>query len=206
MTSPAISVFVCGPSSSGKTTLCNALAKHLALDSNLYIRETARKVMQTQGFSRKDVHTYEMKFAILTAQVAAEDMAIQHVSQMDRIDGQPIILSDRSGMDAVVYADLDPDGAEQKRQLTRLEPFNRAVERYRDSLFIVLEPVQEWIVDDGVRSLYGVEEYHSHFIQFLQQWQVPFKQLGPEVLSLDERVSHVIAWIDEHQQRRGIIH
>ena len=49
-------VFVVGASSVGKTTLCNAIARELQVEPARWIRETAREVMRTQGFSRDTTH------------------------------------------------------------------------------------------------------------------------------------------------------
>ncbi|KAJ3798863.1 AAA domain-containing protein, partial [Lentinula aff. detonsa] len=99
-------VYIVGPSSAGKTTLCNALAARLRLPSSMHITEVARTVMKEQGFTRADVHSFAMQHAIVKAQVAKDWEARQNTTAENTTLGQPILLSDRSAVDAVVYAAL----------------------------------------------------------------------------------------------------
>ncbi|THH18766.1 hypothetical protein EW146_g2264 [Bondarzewia mesenterica] len=62
-------IYIVGPSSTGKTTLCNALAARLGLSSTVCITEVARTVMRQQGFTRDDVARPEMQKAIMDAQL-----------------------------------------------------------------------------------------------------------------------------------------
>ncbi|TFY59054.1 hypothetical protein EVG20_g7929 [Dentipellis fragilis] len=59
-------IYIVGPSSTGKTTLCTALATHLGLPSALHITEVARTVMRSTSFTRADVGTLflERKFGM----------------------------------------------------------------------------------------------------------------------------------------------
>jgi len=195
-----ISIFVCGPSSSGKTTLCRALSAHLKLPAEVVVEETARKVMRTQGFTRADVPTFAMKHAILTAQLAAEEAAVEAAAN----SGQMLALSDRSAVDAIVYAEFDPDGEQQKERLLDEESFRRGVVRYRRSLFVLLAPVEEWVVDDGVRSIDRGDEYHGFFVAMLKRLEIPYQHLGQETKGLEERVSQMVAWIDERRHLHEI--
>lgn len=54
-----VGIFITGPSSTGKTFLCNALKARLRDMGILtyHISEVARTVMREQGFTRKDVGT-----------------------------------------------------------------------------------------------------------------------------------------------------
>ena len=93
-------IFIVGPSSCGKTTLCNALADDLQLKPELYIQEMARVVMAGQGFTRDDIHTYAMQNAIMNAQLRAEKEAVRHQDAKLGV----LFLSDRSAVDPVIYA------------------------------------------------------------------------------------------------------
>ncbi|KAI0090845.1 hypothetical protein BDY19DRAFT_937871 [Irpex rosettiformis] len=113
-----IAVFVVGPSSSGKTTLCNAIAAKIHLDPARHIKEVARTVMQTQGFSRHTVKAYEMQHAIMLAQVKEEErVLLLPPDETYRVQ----LLSDRSAVDPIVYASTSggPDAREMRRKLLR---------------------------------------------------------------------------------------
>ncbi|CAL1711827.1 unnamed protein product [Somion occarium] len=94
-------IFVLGPSSSGKTTLCDALVEDLCLDRSKYIKEVARKVMRSTGFTRNDTHTYDMQAAIMKAQIEAETRVLHDAKSTS--EGL-VLLSDRSAVDPIVYA------------------------------------------------------------------------------------------------------
>lgn len=187
-------VFVVGPSSSGKTTLCNALAKQINVSS--YITEVARKVMREQGFSRDDVGSggkLDMQRAIMSAQLQAEEEA------QTRSTGQKsYVLSDRSAVDPIVYAgwcvEID-DREDVMAGLMNREDFLAALGRYRSSLFIVLRPVEEWIVDDGVRSMENQLQYTEELLDILKQLQIPYKELDRSIMNLDDRVKQVCQWL-----------
>lgn len=134
-------VFVLGPSSSGKTTLCNAVARDLQVESELYIREIARNVMKTRGFTRNDTHTYEMQEAIMLAQLQAEQKALNYASDGHECRGF-LLLSDRSAIDPVVYAATSsiPDAAEIRERLLQIPSFQENLQFYRESLFSAYIP------------------------------------------------------------------
>ena len=129
-------VFVLGPSSSGKTTLCNALAEELRIPSSCYVKEVARHVMRTQGFTRKDTGTYEMQAAIMRAQLQAEIevLAVRHAEAVQV--GHIVLLSDRSAVDPIVYASTAKTVAEGTRsRLLHDSVFQANLALYKRSLF-----------------------------------------------------------------------
>ncbi|KAF7789283.1 hypothetical protein EIP86_000224 [Pleurotus ostreatoroseus] len=129
-------VFVLGASSSGKTTLCNALAQDLQLETELYIREVARNVMKMQGFSRKHTHLYEMQEAIMLAQLQAERSAAGYTCDGVRRE-DILLLSDRSAIDPVVYAATSgtPDAQDMQHRLLETPSLQQNMAFYRRSLF-----------------------------------------------------------------------
>ncbi|KAI0343648.1 hypothetical protein BDW22DRAFT_1356136 [Trametopsis cervina] len=183
-------VFVVGPSSSGKTTLCNAIAAKLHLDPRRHIKEVARDVMRTQGFSRHTVKTYEMQHAIMVAQLR-EEMRVLAMPP----DGstQLQMLSDRSAVDPVVYASTSgtPEAEIMRRRLMLEPDFLREVLWYREALFVVLSPVPEWLEDDGIRSLDDPSSYHTTLCNLLTELNIPFIQIDEEMKDLTERVLFV---------------
>nr|GAT54311.1 predicted protein [Mycena chlorophos] len=87
-------VYVVGPSSSGKTTLCQALAVHLQLKPSQHISEVARTVIRELGLSREHIGRLEMQQAILLA----------HLQREKECDPIQDLLCDRSALDPIVYA------------------------------------------------------------------------------------------------------
>lgn len=87
-------IYIIGPSSAGKTTLCNALAASFGLPEEVCISEVARTVMRERGFTRSDVGKVEMQKAIMDAQLKEDRSARQHATQTGGVCRR-IVLSDR---------------------------------------------------------------------------------------------------------------
>ncbi|KAA1476796.1 hypothetical protein DENSPDRAFT_785522 [Dentipellis sp. KUC8613] len=175
---PVRAIYIVGPSSTGKTTLCRALAAHLGLPRAQHITEVARA----------DVGTLAMQRAIMHAQLAEDARA--------RIgNARGIVLSDRSAVDAVVYAALadaaDHDGGSRSRTLLAAPELQAALPAYRASTFVLLAPVAEWLVDDGVRSLEDGWACFGEFRRMLGELGIPFVELGSSCRWLEERVAFV---------------
>ncbi|KAM5545224.1 hypothetical protein V8D89_001335 [Ganoderma adspersum] len=190
-----MAIFVLGPSSSGKTTLCDALAAALKISSPVYIKEVARIVMKTHRFTRDDVDTYEMQHAIMEAQLAAERTAIASARDLSRAGTRlPVVLSDRSAIDPCVYAAASrTPGAETRSQkLLQHEEFRKMLPFYRTSLFVVLEAVPEWIEDDGVRSLEDPLRYGNVLRHMLDELGITYITLGESMKDLREREAYVM--------------
>ncbi|KAI0077241.1 hypothetical protein K474DRAFT_1116053 [Panus rudis PR-1116 ss-1] len=181
-------IFVLGPSSSGKTTLCDALARDLRLPPSRYITEVARTVMKETGFTRNDTYKYEMQAAIMNAQVKAEMEALQ---LGDIQAGELRLLSDRSAVDPIIYASTASTSSanETRKRLLESEAFRTVIGTYKRSLFVVLQPVSEWIYDDGVRSLEDPWNYVDTLRRFLEEYDIPFWEISESVKSLVERVA-----------------
>lgn len=129
----ARAVFIVGASSVGKTTLCRALAEALGVEDSRHIREVARHVMKTQGFTRDDTHEYTMQHAIMTAQLEAEKSILKQAVG----PGGIILLSDRSAVDPIVYAataDVEDSTSNFSRLLSDTA-FQATLPFYRQSLF-----------------------------------------------------------------------
>ena len=189
-------VYIIGPSSTGKTTLCKALSKRLGVSGPAVITEVARDVMRRTGFSRATVGQLAMQKAILEAQVDRQD-AVR--------DLPGVKLSDRSGIDPIVYAMLTAasgeEALERRQALVSTPPFQRALPEYRAALVLLLKPVPEWVVDDGVRSLDDQVECLEVFRRVLFDLQIPFEEMGLEVLDIEERVDIVLGYMKAIDER-----
>ncbi|KIJ15188.1 hypothetical protein PAXINDRAFT_115204 [Paxillus involutus ATCC 200175] len=190
--SPPTELYVIGPSSTGKTTLCNAVAESLKLPTWCYITEVARQVMRTQGYTRTDVGTIEMQKAIMLAQLERETQACERVGG----GNERLILSDRSGIDPIVYAVLtakDELQAHHKKSLLVGQPtFQSTLHRYRKARFLLLNPVPEWLVDDGVRSLEQHDRCMVVYREILAELGIQYNEMGAEMKELSERVKWVM--------------
>jgi len=184
-------IYVVGPSATGKTTLCKALASRLDVKEPAFITEVARKVMRETGFSREDVGKLAMQLAILKAQVLADHQARAAVAE----NASPVLLSDRSAIDPIVYAYLSGDsGPSLASVLLNTEEFNQVIEAYRRSKFVLLTPIPEWVVDDGVRSLGDGRACFGHFRYLLKELSIPYIEIDGSCRFLEERVSRVIGF------------
>lgn len=192
---PLTELYVVGPSSTGKTTLCNAVAQSLELRSWCYITEVARQIMKRRGFTREDMGKIEMQSAIMLAQLERE----AEVCERARNTGKTLILSDRSGIDPIVYAVLtakDERQARQKKTLLVEHPtFQSALKRYRKAKFLLLRPVPEWLVDDGVRSLEQHARSFHIYLAVLAELGIPYHEIGDDMKDLSERTNWVKAWV-----------
>jgi len=179
-------IYIIGPSSTGKTTLCRALAANLDLPRTAHVAEVARTVMREQGFTRDDVGTFAMQVAIFAAQLEQESLA--------KARRPPVLLFDRSAMDPIVYSGIgvsQEDKVKRRKDLLGRDGFNATLEDYRQSLFVLLLPVEDWIFDDGVRSLEEPWNCAHHFKAVLKENAVEFKELGGDVKGLQDRVNMV---------------
>jgi nicotinamide riboside kinase len=167
-------LYLIGPSSTGKSTLFHAIVGEMGLDRRQCITEVARTVMRRNtNFSRKTVgyanppipsirnwwlmlsRDIEMQRTILKAQLEQEQAA-RSVAGGSAVR---MVLSDRSAIDPVAYAVQtaanEEDARERMGVLVDTPEFQAALRWYREGTFILFKPVPEWLVDDGVRSLDG---------------------------------------------------
>ncbi|KIM85766.1 hypothetical protein PILCRDRAFT_86904 [Piloderma croceum F 1598] len=189
---PITAIYIIGPSSTGKTTLCSALSKALALEAPSYITEVARKVMRSKGFTREHVGKLEMQEAIMEAQLDAEMEGRMYVAHRGQ---SQMLLSDRSAVDAIAYTILtskNKEEAEYKRRILVGSPqFQLALSSYRQAIFILLTPVPEWLVDDGVRSMDDGHRCLAVFRQVLSELEIKYEEIGGNMKDLSDRVEFV---------------
>ena len=208
------SIYVVGPSSTGKSTLCGALFEHFITESQSrssssngwnvlphIISEVARKVMRERQFTRDDVGTLEMQQAILEAQVMAERDALAFLASSDPTT-EKVLLSDRCTIDALVYTQkfVSEDAYKALRETSE---FQEALRRYRGEktkgndgthvLFILTLPVAEWLIDDGTRNMDEPETVLEVFRSVLNELEIPFVELGSEIMELGRRVEWVVS-------------
>lgn len=189
---PCTSIYIIGAQCTGKTTLVNAL--HDAIRSqnpNISIRqinEVARGVLKSDNFTRDDItnnpcKALELQNLILSAQYDAE-------SQQPGIPA----LSDRSGVDPLVYAaKYGPPVAQELLQNTR--QWQYLCNRMRSSLVILCPPHHEWLDDDGIRLMASSwqewQEMHDAFSRILTDNFIAFVTIPDHLMELRDRVDFV---------------
>ncbi|KIY53495.1 hypothetical protein FISHEDRAFT_33133 [Fistulina hepatica ATCC 64428] len=194
-----VRIYVVGPSSSGKTTLCNALAEEMCQRgwSFSYTTEMARDVMRKAGFSRAPIGNVEMQEAIIAAYWTRE----QEIRTVE-CRAEEVHLFDRCAVDAVVYALLTAEDNEQKEQrwdkLVLTLPFQEMLTtcyRTSSSIIILLRPVAQWIVDDGVRFLEDPTTSLEMFRRVLQRLNLEYQEIGEDMLNIEHRVHFMVQHI-----------
>ena len=59
--------------------------------------------------------------------------------------------------------------------------------------------MNEWIVDDGVRSLEDPWEYLDELFRILKELQIPYVQIDAKTKGLRDRLNLVKRWLDPTQ-------
>lgn len=198
-------IYIIGAQSSGKTTLTCALNLYFHNDSNttvgalavakpLVLEEVAGKVLKKHGCTGQCVagsksRALELQTLILEAQYEAED-AIKDFW----------FISDRSGLDAIIYAKLYADEREVE-QLLRKKEWKELENRLQNAVAIVCEPVPSWLEEDGLRFMPNdhparielTSKIHRSFCESLNHFGFKYVILPKTITNLDARVQFVVA-------------
>ncbi|CAE6466870.1 unnamed protein product [Rhizoctonia solani] len=188
-------IYIVGPSSSGKTTLCKALSMRLNLPSGRHISEVARKVMLSTSFTRDHVDKLDMQRAILNAQINTEnDVRSQNLFATESFGNNSFLLCDRSAIDPLVYASLSTMEATGAEILAECDELQGILPIYRRAIFILLHPVAEWIEDDGVRSLSDPPSYPQTYKRYMDRFGIKYYEIDDSLKDLNSRVDVVFEW------------
>ena len=190
-------IYVIGAQSTGKSTLVSHLERLFEAKRTYHgqpvprpqiLQEVARKVLRdnnlkaTEVFNSKE-QALELQRLIIDAQCKAEN----------EVNGW--YISDRSVLDALVYAQ-QYGGSDES--LTSMEQMEDAVARLRDGIIVLCEPVEKWLVKDGVRLMPGdIAEWldlHQRFQQNLAALKIDHLLLPQTRLDIDERAACVIEY------------
>lgn len=105
-------------------------------------------------------------------------------------------VCDRTAIDPIVYAILtsrdEEESREKQNHLTRSANFQKALEQYRKSIVILLKPVAEWLIDDGIRSTENQDQCLQIYRQLLAEMDVSYYEFGREMMFLPERVGFIM--------------
>ncbi|KAL7622346.1 hypothetical protein AAE478_007850 [Parahypoxylon ruwenzoriense] len=203
-------IYVVGAPCTGKTTLVKALQDHFEISSKRedtpgIISEVARTILRTQHFTADDIRSspdrsLTFQQLILTAQLSAERAVLEN---------NKWFISDRSGIDPIVYAKRYVSQEAATKLFQTLE-WIELKERMGRSLIIVCEPGSGWLKDDGVRlmpeDMEDWVQFHKMFCSTLDEMGLQYETLPHEMDNIIDRARHVIAKWElgiyvEHQVR-----
>lgn len=143
--------------------------------------------MKKKGYSRDTIGSLKMQEDIMEAHFSRE--------QESRA-AHAIRVCDRTAIDPIVYAILTAHDEEEARRkqnhLTRSANFQKALQHYRQSIVILLKPVAEWVVDDGIRSTENQDRCLEIYRQLLGEMDISYYEFGRELMFLPERVGIVM--------------
>ena len=191
---PHQNIYIVGAQCTGKTTLVNALEvsldSHPVSDRAAIIREVARTVLKEHGFSAHDLRTSQEKTMAFQALI----LQAQDRAETAALEGASYFISDRSGIDPIVYA-MELVGHESAGSLLQSREWLVLRERMQRSIVVVCEPGADWLTDDGVRLMpldqTEWREIHEAFCNALNDNKIPYSVLGHEVTDLVDRVSFI---------------
>lgn len=199
-----MSIYVVGAQCTGKTTLVEALqeyftAKRSSISSEkvekamtpppLVFTEVARTVLRQHNFTADDIVSSPAKALrfqklILEAQERTESAA-----------GERWFISDRSGVDPVVYARRYV-GEAAAQDLMKSDAWIGLKGRLKQSLIIVCEAGVDWLIDDGVRLMPQDQEdwmkFHDMFCTTLDTLGLKYITIPRGLSDLGKRVDFVL--------------
>jgi len=188
-------IFICGPHSAGKTTLCRALAQNKNLpylfgDHPHEIKEIARSVMKEWGYGVKEIRENRLTFQseLIKRQMKLECESLEH----------NFVISDRSLLDYLAYLSFFLPRAGRLHLDTSILPspaVQFALERYRSegSHMFLIKPSKEFIVDDGVRMVDDIDlltSFFEHMISLAAELKLPITIISTPILL--QRVNQVV--------------
>ncbi|KAI4281386.1 MAG: hypothetical protein L6R35_005659 [Caloplaca aegaea] len=198
-------IYVIGAQSTGKTTLVNALATHFEQHPESIrntesqpklIKEVARGVLQRHSYTADDIvssksRALELQRLILEAQCEAEKAA-----------SKQWYISDRSGLDPLVYARLFV-GWDETSVLIQEPSWQYLQEMMRSGLVIVCESGGEWLINDGVRLMPQDRDawlqMHTTFCETLDGFGIQYHVLPAALRDLNGRVEFALTrWRRSH--------
>jgi len=188
------SIYIVGAQCTGKTTLADALyTRILQAHVNLpvsVIKEVARNGLKSQNITRDDIRSGSERA------MCFQDSILEAQWQEElNCDTSRMVISDRSGIDPIVFASkFDPQ--DHAKAMLESRAWEELGERMRHAIVIVCEPVTSWLVDNGVRlmpeSTEELLEIHQLFCKLLQNVSIDFRVLPASITHVQDRVDFVL--------------
>lgn len=195
-------VYIIGAQGTGKTTLVNAiedtfrkqttLKNHSGANQPTIIREVARNLLAELDFSRDDLtkgnpRALQLQEHILAAQFEAEKSASTHQNPLGWL------ISDRSGIDPIVYAQIFA-GDEGADKMLGTESWKVLERRMKAGVVLLCEPVPSWFSDDNTRLILPEDQWKDIdrvFRDLLATRGIEYTVVPKDMTSLEERVDFV---------------
>lgn len=185
-----------GAPCTGKTTILRALRQYYATSKDAcnfsqptYITEVARGMLENLQISRDDITNspdkcLKLQKAILQAQYHAE-----HALEDD--EGSSWYISDRSGLDPIVFAQLYV-GVPAAAELLSSPAWEALEWKMKQSLVVLCESGCSWLTDDGVRL---VPPSATAWLRFDQTFKQLFEARGIRYVTVPAKLIHIEARI-----------
>lgn len=190
-------VFVIGAQCTGKTTVVDALEKHIAqhkeLDQPAIIREVARTVLAEGGFTREDIENSPLRAMQLQEGILSAQYKIE--TTITKSEGSKWYISDRSGLDPIVYASVfvGPDSAQT---LLASEEWLTLESNMKAGLVVLCDAGDSWLTDDGVRLMPKSNEdwdyLTSAFRHLLETRNINYTMLPRTMSRIEDRISTIM--------------
>ena len=195
------SIYIIGAQCTGKTTLVLALDRYLSTKADLslsVITEVARGLLKEISITRDEIR-YDPEKSI-----ELQDLIIEAQLRQEKLSQKSLQLSDRSGLDPIVYAKrYGPEGA--ANSMLNSPTWAELKLRLSSSVIIVCEPRQEWLTDDGTRLMpLNWEDWletHHVFCSLLDQCSLKYSVLPATIHVLSERIGFVLGCWQAHSER-----
>ncbi|KIW24648.1 uncharacterized protein PV07_10352 [Cladophialophora immunda] len=201
------SIYIIGAQCTGKTTLVEAVSRHIRRErshlSFTIIKELARGVLVTADVNRDDIRAGTEKAMNFQRLVLKTQL-----DEEQKLQNRGFIISDRSGIDPIAYANLyGPPQA--TTEMLGSSSWAALRKRMCQSIVILSEPVLPWLFDDGVRLMpEDISEWfalHNAFISLLQQSEIKFESLPATCNVIEKRVAFVLeAWETRAKQAASV--
>jgi predicted ATPase len=187
-------IYIIGAQCTGKTSLVNALENSFgelfSTTRPTVIREIARSVLKIHGFTANDITSDPGRCLQLQALI----LEAQFNSERDALTKGDWIISDRSGMDPIIYASRHI-GSEAVKLMVSSDYWKELRDRMSQSLVFVCETVETWLISDGVRlmprDIQDWAEYDEEFCRMLDSAGIQYQVIPRSVQNLEDRVAFV---------------
>ncbi|KAG6040813.1 hypothetical protein E4U41_006984 [Claviceps citrina] len=192
-------IYIVGAQCTGKTTLVNALAASFdayasastsPLPLPAIIREVARSVLSKHHLTAHDIRISPDRCSHLQLLI----LQAQHASEQHALETSPWFISDRSGLDPLIYAERHVGAAFARKMLSTPEWRSLGASLARSVIF-VCEPTGGWLADDGVRLMPldgdDWQACHRRFCAWLAALGLEYRVVPSTMPDLGERVRFV---------------
>jgi nicotinamide riboside kinase len=192
------SVYIIGPQSTGKTTLVNYLEQSYERGNTketsrpAIVREVARTVLQERHFTRNDLMQSPERALLMQQYI----MQAQHQAERAATAQAPSswYISDRSGLDCIVYARLYA-GEQGASSLLASPEWAELEQKMKAGIVFLCEAGCRWLVDDGTRLMpQNNEEWmrvDAGFREILDTKGISYTLVPKTMESLQERLQLV---------------